>query len=231
MSRRIRIALAGVSLVVIIALAWFLLISPLRGEIAETDAAITAEQARLATAQAKLAKAEITRAEGKKNQARLLELAKMVPEANQVPSLLVQIQDLADQAGIDFISITPGDAKESAGFQIIPLTLEFGGTYFDLSDFAYRAEQLVAGPGRLLTLKSIQLQLGAKPGTEGVSVKDSPDLTVSMTLYAFCMDQTTAGSPTADVSSVGSGSATSSANQTSATNNAAATTTANSSGK
>ena len=202
MSRKIRLTLAAVALVVLVGLAWFLLISPLRADIATTDSAVAAEQTRLAAAQAKLAQAEVTRAEGKKNQARLIELAKMVPASSQVPSLLVQIQDLADQSGIKFLSVTPGDPKESEGFQIIPLTLEFTGTYFDLSDFAYRAEQLVAGPGRLLTVKSIQLQLGGTDtGTSGATTakaKGSPDLKISMTVYAFCMDQATASQPSAN---------------------------------
>jgi Tfp pilus assembly protein PilO len=205
MSRKIRLIVSAVALIAIIGLAWFMLISPLRAEIATTDGAIKAEQTRLAAAQAKLAQAETTRAEGKKNQARLIELAKMVPTSSQVPSLLVQIQDLADQSGIKFKSMNPGDPKESDGFQVIPLTLEFTGTYFDLKDFAYRAEQLVAGPGRLLTVKSIQLQLGGtETGTSGTSTvkakATSPDLKIAMTLYAFCMDQATAGQPTAAAS-------------------------------
>jgi type IV pilus assembly protein PilO len=199
MSRKMRLMLSAVALVAIVALAWFMLISPLRAEIATTDTSISAEQTRLAAAQAKLAQAETTRAEGKKNQARLIELAKMVPVANEVPSLLVQIQDLADQAGIQFISLSPGEPKDAGGFQIIPLTLTFSGSYFDLSDFAYRAEQLVAAPGRLLTVKSIQLSLGGSPGSgETVAAKSSsPELTISMTLYAFSMDQSTAGTASA----------------------------------
>ena len=198
MSRKVRMAISGVALIVIVALAWFLLISPLRADIAETDNAIAAESTRLVAAQAKLAQAEITRAEGRKNQARLLELAKMVPYSSQVPSLLVQIQDLADQSGIKFISVSPSDPKESEGFQIIPLTLEFTGSYFDLSDFAYRVEQLVAAPGRLLTVKSVQLQLGGTTADgSGGPAKASPDLKVSMTLYAFCMDQAAAAQPAA----------------------------------
>jgi Tfp pilus assembly protein PilO len=199
MSRKIRLILSGAVLVVIVALAWFLLISPLRSEIADTNNNITAEQTRLAAANARLAQAETTREEGQQNQARLMELAKMVPASTQVPSLLVQIQDLADQSGIDFISVSPSDPQESDGFQIVPLTLEFSGTYFDLSDFAYRAEQLVASPGRLLTVKSIQLQLAGDNGetTSGTSIAASPDLNVTMTLYAFCMDQTAAGQPAA----------------------------------
>ena len=50
----------------------------------------------------------------------------------------MQIQDLADQSGIDVhCRSAPATPKEADGFQIIPLTLQFTGTYFDLSDFAY----------------------------------------------------------------------------------------------
>ena len=194
MTRKTRMLLSVVALVAIVAVAWFFLISPLRADIASANTSIAEETTRLSAAQAKLAQAETTRAEGQKNQARLLELAKMVPESNQVPSLLVQIQDLADQSGIDFLSMSPGDPNESGGFQIVPLQLQFTGSYFDLSDFAYRVEQLVAGPGRLLTVKSIELKL-AGSDTTATTVKsskptsESPALTVTMTLYAFSMDQ------------------------------------------
>jgi Tfp pilus assembly protein PilO len=211
MTRRVRMALSGVTLLVIVAMAWFFLISPLRGEITQTETAIAAEQTKLSAEQAKLAQAETTRAEGQKNQARLIELAKMVPESRQVPSLLVQIQDLADQSGIVFDSVTPGDPKESDGFQMIPLTLQFTGTYFNLSDFAYRAEQLVAGPGRLLTIKSVQLQLGGQDNqtsAKATKAAGSPSLKVSMTLYAFCMDQAAAEQQSASASATGQPAAT-----------------------
>jgi type IV pilus assembly protein PilO len=206
MSRKMRFLLAGVALVAIIAASWFLLISPLRSDIGDTNAAITEQAEKLAQAQAKLARAQTTRAEGQKNQARLMELAKMVPQSTQVPSLLVQIQDLADQSGVDFLSVSPGDPTEAVGFQIVPLTLSFSGSYFNLSDFSYRVEQLVAGPGRLLTVKSIQLTSNSgrsgtasteSDGESGAALGDSPVLGVSMTLYAFCMDQSSVGAPTA----------------------------------
>ena len=198
MSRKFRMILAGVALVAIVAMAWFFLISPLRSDIAETDKAIEAQQVRLAVAQAQLAQAEATQAEGQKNQARLLELAKMMPEASQIPSLMLQIQDLADQAGIEFTSITPGEPMESNGYQTVPLQLEFDGTYFNMSDFAYRVEQLVAGPGRLLTVKSVEYQLGdGSDEAEDDATSASPKLKVAMTLYAFCMSQTVAAEPVA----------------------------------
>ena len=78
MSRTVRLLLIGVVLVVIIALAWFFLLNPIRADIAATSTQIDEARSTLAAAQAKLAQAEVTRAEGKINQARLIELAKMV---------------------------------------------------------------------------------------------------------------------------------------------------------
>ena len=75
----------------------------MREDIATVSANIEAEKTKLATALAELAAAETTQAEGMENQARLLELAKMVPYSEEIPSLMLQIQDLADQSGIEFI--------------------------------------------------------------------------------------------------------------------------------
>ena len=63
---------------------------------------------------------------------------------------------------------------------------EFSGTYFDISDFTYRAEQMAAGPGRLMAIKQLQVRPGdqAAAGTESAA-SGSPVLGASITLYAF----------------------------------------------
>jgi Tfp pilus assembly protein PilO len=184
MTQRVKLLLMGVGILVFAVAIWFLVLSPIRGDIADTQLAIEDEQTRVVQANTELKQAEATRAEGQRNQMRLLELAKMVPITEELPSLLLQIQDLADQSGIEFIQVTPGElaASISGDFQAIPLDLEFSGTYFDVSDFIYRAEQMVAGPGRLLAVKTVDMTLG--PETEA-RAGASPELTVNMTVYAF----------------------------------------------
>jgi type IV pilus assembly protein PilO len=197
MSRRIRFILVVIAVIAVVAVCWFMVLNPLRGDIATTNASIEAEQTKLVAARAKLAQAETTRQEGKRNQARLLELAKMVPDSEEIPSLLLQIQDLADQSGIDFISITPGKPIQSGAFWIIPLELQLSGTYFDLSDFVYRAEQMAAGPGRLLAIKNLNLLLASQAATEsGPAPSQSPSLGLSMTMYAFEIVPAAATTPT-----------------------------------
>ncbi len=193
MSSKIKLILAAVVLVAIAALCWFLLLSPIRADTAVLQTTIEDEQAKLAQAQLKVDQADATRQEGKRNQARLLELAKMLPTSVELPSLLLQIQQLADQAGIQFISITPGDAEDAAsgGYRIVSLDLAFSGTFFDVNDFVYRAEQMVAGPGRLLAIKALSLSVEGA----GASVGSSPKLGVSMTMYAFVLGSSTAVAP------------------------------------
>jgi Tfp pilus assembly protein PilO len=197
MSNRIRLLLIGLAIVVVAVLAWFFALSPVRDDIAAAEAQIEEEQARLSEAQIKLAQAESTKEEGRRNQARLLELAKMMPTSEEIPSLLLQIQDLADQSGIQFIAITPGETKdsESGAFRVLPLSLEFSGTFFDVSDFIWRAEQMSSGPGRLLAIKQLQLGLAGNASESAAGV--SPTLSVTMTIYAFLAEEQGGSAPAA----------------------------------
>ncbi|MBN1630720.1 MAG: type 4a pilus biogenesis protein PilO [Thermoleophilia bacterium] len=187
MSRKVHYILMGIGLVAVAALCWFFLLSPLRGDIAETESAIEEQRNQISIAKTALAQSQVTRDEGRRNQARLLELSKMVPPTEELPSLLLQLQDLADQSGIDFLAVTPGEPRageENAGYLILPLQLQFSGSYFDVSDFAYRAEQMVAGPGRLLAISAVDLSPEGAGG-EGAS----PNLGVSVSMNAFILTE------------------------------------------
>lgn len=179
MSRRNIYILAVLGLVIVAAAYYFLVLSPLRADIAATEASIATEQQTLSANKAKLAQMEQTRKEAAKNQATLMELSKMLPESTEVPSLLLQIQDLATESGIDFLTISPSAPQASGSVEIVSLALSIKGSFFDINDFLYRAEQMVAGPGRLLAVKSVSFSLG-----ENIYAA-SPDLTSAVTLYAY----------------------------------------------
>lgn len=190
MNAKTKIALGWIGLLVVAVLAWVFVLNPIRIDIADVNTQIEETQARLASAQARLAQAQVTKEEGKRNQARLLELTKMVPETEEVPSLLLQIQDLADQSGIRFDSISPGEVVDSEylAARILPLEVQFVGKFFDISDFVYRLEQMAGGPGRLLAIKSLTMKVTGE-ATE-VAPGASPDLEVDMTIYAFLSGST-----------------------------------------
>jgi Tfp pilus assembly protein PilO len=193
MSRTVRLALMGLAVVVLAVLCWFFMLSPLRSDIAAAEQAIEDQRQQIMVAQTALAQAESKREEGRQNQARLLELNKMVPPSVELPSLLLQLQDLADQSGIQLIAVTPSQPRavgENSPYQIVELALQFTGTYFDVSDFAYRAEQMVAGPGRLLAIKTLSLEAGDAGEAGG-----SPELGVNINLYAYILADVAVSAP------------------------------------
>jgi len=179
MSRRNLYILAALGLVVIAAAYYFLLLSPLRSDIKNTEASIATEQQTLSVNKAKLAQMEQTREEAGKNEATLMELSKMLPEGTELPSLLLQIQDLATESGIDFLTISPSSPQAAGSVEIVSLALSIEGSFFDINDFLYRAEQMVAGPGRLLAVKNVSFALG------GDIYAASPKLKSEVTLYAY----------------------------------------------
>lgn len=183
MSRRNIYILSGVALVAIVVAYWFLLFSPLQDRISQHDQQIEDERQKLAVLQTKLTQFATLRDEAAQNQGRLLELAKLVPESEELPSLLLEIQDLASEAGITFLTVTPGSASIAEGFQVLPLELQFVGSFFDVNDFIYRAEQLASGPGRLLSVQALTLSVSSGTGQSTAGL--SPKLTVAMTLNAY----------------------------------------------
>jgi Tfp pilus assembly protein PilO len=183
MKRRDLYIVGALLAVVVVAGYWFLVLSPLRTKVTETQTQIDAAQIELVTLQSQLAQMSQAQQQAKQNEARMLELSKMLPVADEVPSLLLQIQDLATESGIDFMSMTPSSAAAAptaAGYTTVSLSLQFSGTFFDVNDFLYRTEQLAAAPGRLLSVQNLSLTPG---GTMTVGV--SPTLTVSMTVLAY----------------------------------------------
>jgi type IV pilus assembly protein PilO len=201
MSRRLKLILVGVGIVAVALLVYFLLLSPMRGEVSDLNLQVDQENTKIAAAQQQLSMAETTRSEGRRNEARLIELAKMIPDASEIPSLILQIQDLADKAGISWIQVSPSEAKpiEGLAYSIIPLSCSFSGSFYDVSDFVYRAEQMAAGPGRLLAVKDVSFTPDVIKG--GGKVPYSVTLTVRMTVYAFVMVDTSAQSAPAAASS------------------------------
>jgi len=178
MSRRNIYIVVGLLLVLLVAGYWFLLLSPLRAEIGTVEENITREQQELTVARTKLAQLEGIRKRAEKNRGRILELGKMLPPEPQIPSLLLQVQDLAIESGISFMSISPNVGDPEGGVSRTNLSLTCDGSFFDVIDFIYRAEQLAGGPGRLLMVQNVNLSgkdLSATP----------PELNVNMTLIAY----------------------------------------------
>ena len=135
------IAIMAVGFLVAAAGGYFVLIQPqhskaasLQKQIADTQDAI--DSARALTLQAKKA-AQIRVAD-------LFRLTKAMPDQTDMPDIVLELNQVAQQSGITFEQITPATtAVALSGYEAIPITVEFQGNFYELSDFLYRLRNLV----------------------------------------------------------------------------------------
>ena len=74
----------------------------------------------------------------------LYRLTKAMPDQVDMAGILLELNQVAEDSGITFEQITPATtATPISGYLAIPITVEFQGNFYDLSDFLYRLRNLV----------------------------------------------------------------------------------------
>ena len=156
MSRRERnIPLIGFLVIVLLAVGYFFLfLRPLLNNLDERAQERTDKQAQLANLRQQVAELEAVRQNAPEIERQLLELSKRIPTQPEIPTLVVQIEEIADAAGVTQLSIEPGDVEPPPGggdFSVVPVTMSFTGTYEQMQDFLLRTRNLA----RLVTVRSV----------------------------------------------------------------------------
>jgi hypothetical protein len=221
-------------LIVVVVLAalgafWFLVLGPKRDDATTIDAKVTAAQQRLTTAQASVSGSESARRGYAGDYAAVTRLGKAVPVDDDTPSLLYQLQSVAQRSKVSFnqfevtssgapattsapaggtvSALPPGATVGTAGFPIMPFAFSFQGSYFDLERMLSRLDRFVdvtgkkvAVSGRLLTIDGLAL---VPTGTDLSKIT----ATVSSTAYLLPDDEGLTAGANAN-SPAGAGSAT-----------------------
>jgi Tfp pilus assembly protein PilO len=131
-------------LVVVVCVAWFfLLYNPLRKDISTLDTQIDETQQQITSAQADLVRLQGYEKTAPQTRADLLRLNKMMPSQSGIPSIIIELTRTAEESGLDFASIEPGQVLPGQPFSVQPINLSFSGQYFDLEDFLFRLESYV----------------------------------------------------------------------------------------
>ncbi|HUH80957.1 MAG TPA: hypothetical protein VLZ06_06485 [Solirubrobacteraceae bacterium] len=220
----------GVIVIAVIGVAWLMFVSPERTKAGKAAAAVAAAEAQLASAHSELATARAAQAKYAASYGTIVRLGKAVPTTQEVPSLMYELAQASKQKRVEFASITSSSGSKSGagsssaaaaagGFQQMPFTFVFNGTYTGLEDMLRKltnfATKTRSGAlkvnGRLLTIEGVTLQpLSGQGGS-----KTNPHLTATVTATAYTMPPETtsaaaagAGAPT---SPTGGGSSSASA--------------------
>ena len=152
--------LVGVLLIVAL-VGWFALVGPQRTQSSALDEEIADYETKITLArQASTASGEPAAVEIRV--ADLFRLAKAMPDREDMPGVILELNSVALSTGIMFVSIAPGAPVTREAHYSVPITLTFEGNYYDLTDFLFRLRNLVSvregvldATGRLYTLDSL----------------------------------------------------------------------------
>jgi type IV pilus assembly protein PilO len=156
MSRRDRnVLILGLLVIVLLVVGYyFLILSPLLNRLDERAQERSDKESQLANLQQEVAQLEAVRREAPEIQRQLLELSKRIPTQPEIPTLVVQIEEIADASGVTQLRIdpgTPGPPPGGGDFSVVPITMSFNGTYEQMQDFLFRTRNLA----RLVTVESV----------------------------------------------------------------------------
>lgn len=169
----------GVGALLILVLAVLLAIKPQLTEISNIKAEQETEKNALAQAKLKLQQLDAIRAEAAEIEAKRISLSQRLPDDAELPTLVVELQKVANSAGLDFGTVTFEAAADQAGYAQIPLSLTVSGTFYSVVDYLYRLEKST----REIVVDSFSLQS---------SPSDYPKLQMTINARAFKVTGTAA---------------------------------------
>ena len=190
------ILILGILILVVLAVVYyFLLFSPLRQDyLAKYHERIRRETQKQQLEQT-VAQLENIRRNSDDIERQILELSKRIPEHAEIPTLVVQIEEVAQAADVTQLTIEPGEpqAPTSGGdFSRIPITMSFEGTYEQLQDFLLRVRNLA----RLVTINEVNYEpVEERGGGETTVSRDVEDL-LTVEIVAEVYVQPAAGGDT-----------------------------------
>ncbi len=152
--------------ILVIALYWLFIWSPVRAEIADTEDQIEAAQDRATNARNRAAQLRAVRDGAPEAAAELAAADVLLPRDAALPSLLRQLQQAADDSGVRLTSVTPARPSPfdtSVGeVSRIQLGLQLEANYFQLIDFTRRLEDPLLS-GRGVVWRSASISRSAPP--------------------------------------------------------------------
>lgn len=153
--------LAGGIVALVLAGGWFLLVSPQRDEAAELDGRIASVEKQVAARKAELAS---PRRQVRIRQSDVYRLRRAMPDAADLPGVMLELDRLASKTKVGFESIAPETELQLNGFRVRPVQVVLAGRFTNVSRFLRELRSLVTvkkgkldARGRVYSVDSVQL--------------------------------------------------------------------------
>ena len=186
LTREMQIALICGALLFVAIAGYFTLVSSKRSEAKKLRAETVKVQAQIdrtrSTAYAKALPAV--------KSAAVFRLAQAMPDDVEMPNVMLELNQLAEDSGITFDEITPQTPIADTSFDVQPITVVFTGNYYSLADFLLRVRTLVRIHGGKLITK------GRMFAVSGVTFSEAdrkfPYISANLTIDSFVLSNGTA---------------------------------------
>lgn len=152
MSRRGPLIAGAVSGVLVVLLILFLVL-PKMGEVEKAKEALATAEQQEQQLQLQLQQLEEAQAEAPQATEEIRRLEELVPPTADLPGLILLLSGAANDAGVDFFTMSPGAPTPNAEqtFSVIPTQVSVTGSYFAVEEFLYNVETLQRA-GKVLSL-------------------------------------------------------------------------------
>ena len=170
MTNRNILILGALGIVLLIVVYYFALLSPLLQNLDAQAQAKDSKQAQLEQVQQQVNELEEVRRQSPDIERQLLELSKRIPAQPQVPTFVVQVQEIADASGATQLTVDPEPSTSPEGggdYRVVPVTMQFTATYDEMQDFLLRTRNLA----RLVTVTNVTY---CRPGAEAGEGENAP---------------------------------------------------------
>lgn len=173
---------------------YFLAWQPQTGKLADLENQKLVEETKIKTSKTTLEVLEQKKKDAANVEAELVKIQDKMPIRAELPDLITQLQDIANDAGVNLVSVKPGQLTSKGEFSELQISVSVEGSYIALIDFLKRIEKA---------------QRMLKTSTIDIKVKQYPDLTMNTGLVAFTMgsEETSTTAAPAKSAQVGSGAA------------------------
>lgn len=154
-------ALAGLS-ILLAAGGWLALVSPQRHHAAAAAQQVQSVQTKLQ--QIAAATTPVAPKQPKIRVAGLYELDHAMPVTEDEPDLLITVDQLAQESGVQITALSPAAPVAAQGYTTLPLTLDLVGTYGSITTFMQQLRDLVSvrhgsllASGRLFSVTNLNI--------------------------------------------------------------------------
>jgi Tfp pilus assembly protein PilO len=151
------------------------LILPKASAVRNKQKEVAAAQAQMQTLQTQLQELQADKADAPKDRKKLQKLETQIPPTADLPGLIRTLNATADQTGLDWMAVSPGQPVPAGSLTVIPVQLTRVGGFFAVDQYLHVLETMP----RINAVSTLQISAGPS---------GLPQLQVALTANFFTTD-------------------------------------------